>query len=174
MMKQAIDDQRITCGIFLDFTKAFDTVNHTILLQKLYAYGIRGLAYEWFKSYLTNRRQFVKIDNAESTFKEMLCGVPQGSTLKPLLFLIYINDLPNVSKNLNFRMFADDTNILYSHASATEVEKVVNEEMKCVMNYCKINKLSVNLKKTNYLIIKSPQKRPKVSVKIMILNRRNL
>ena len=110
-LKSAVDDQKITCGIFLDFSKAFDTINHHILLEKLYKYGIRGLPHAWFSSYITNREQYVKVGNTESGLKTITCGVPQGSTLGPLLFLLYINDLPKSSKKLTFRIFADDTNM---------------------------------------------------------------
>ena len=94
--------------------KAFDTVNHDILLSKLYTYGIRGTPFKWFQSYLCNRTQFVKIDEIESSVETITCGVPQGSTLGPLLFLLYINDLPNSSEKLSFRIFADDTNIFFT------------------------------------------------------------
>ena len=91
----AIDNKQITCGIFLDFSKVFDTVNHNILLSKLYAFGIRGIPYNWFENYLHQRTQYVKIEDARSSLQTTLCGIPQGSTLGPLLFLLYINDLPN-------------------------------------------------------------------------------
>jgi hypothetical protein len=99
MLKQAIDNKKIVCGLFLDFAKAFDTVNHDILLKKLYGFGIRGLSLEWFKSYLDNRKQYVKINNVESSLQIISCGVPQGSTLGPLLFLIYIKDYQTFLKN---------------------------------------------------------------------------
>ena len=113
-LNSAIDNKQITCGLFLDFSKAFDTVNHNILLSKLYTYGIRGTPFKWFQSYLCNRTQFVKIDEIESSMETITCGVPQGSTLGPLLFLLYINDLPNSSEKLAFRIFADETNIFFT------------------------------------------------------------
>ena len=163
-LKHAIDEKLITCGIFLDFSKAFDTVNHDILLQKLSAYGIRGLPYKWFENYLSNRQQFVKIHNESSSLQTMTCGVPQGSTLGPLLFLLYINDLPCCSDKFFFRMFADDSNIFYSGTSPTEIEMTVNNELKNVYRYCQVNKLSINFKKTNYMVIRSPQMTPKINI----------
>jgi hypothetical protein len=120
----------IICGVFIDFSKAFDTVNHEILLAKLFQYGIRGHSLEWFNSYLTNRLQFVQIDNIQSSTLTMTCGVPQGSTLGPLLFLIYINDIVNCSSILSFRLFADDTNIFYVNKDPIELEIVMDCELK--------------------------------------------
>lgn len=157
-LRKAIDNKEITCGIFLDFTKAFDTVDHGILLRKLYKYGIRGLAHNWFSNYLTKRTQYVRISDIKSSLKEIKYGVPQGSTLGPLLFLLYINDLPNVSHKLNFRMFADDTNIFYSNSDSAIVQNVINTELNNVYQYCAANKLTINFKKTNYMIIKSAKK----------------
>ena len=108
-----MDEGNFACGIFVDFAKAFDTVDHTILLKKLEHYGVRGLANNWFKSYLTNRKQYVSINGFDSTLKEMKYGVPQGSVLGPLLFLIYINDLHCAIKYSTTHHFADDTNFLY-------------------------------------------------------------
>ena len=126
--KTAIDNKLYTCGIFLDFSKAFDTVHHNILLKKkLEKYGIKGLPLQWFYSYLTKRVQFVQIGNVKSDVLTVKCGIPQGSTLGPLLFLLYINDLPNCSDILQFRIFADDTNIFYSAKSPNILQRVINE-----------------------------------------------
>ena len=163
-LKTAIDENRITCGIFLDFSKAFDTINHNILLAKMNKYGIRGLPLEWFSSYLKERKQYVKIGNNESSKKTITCGIPQGSTLGPLLFLLYINDLPNCSDKLLFRLFADDTNIFYSSGSARDLETVVNQELTKILEYCAANKLSINFKKTNYMLITSPRKKTNLSI----------
>ena len=109
--KKAMDKKLVTCDIFLDFSKAFDTINHDILLSKLYRYGIRGNPLRWFLKYLYNRNQVFKIGDTISSSQTIICGIPKGSTLGPLLFLLYINDLPNCSSKLSFRIFADDTNM---------------------------------------------------------------
>ena len=101
--------------IFLDFAKAFDTVNHQILLKKLEYYGIRGTALKWFTSYLSNRMQCTEIGDTQSKLDYIKCGVPQGSILGPLLFLLYINDIVLSSEVFKFNLFADDTSLFYSN-----------------------------------------------------------
>ena len=120
MIKASIDSGKYGCGIFIELRKAFDTVNHEILLTKLEHYGIRGNLLNWFMSHLTNRNQYVSINGESSVPLDINCGVPQGSVLGPLLFLLYINDLPNTSNVLNFYLFADDTNIYYESNSLQE------------------------------------------------------
>ena len=158
-LKTTIDKKEITCGLFLDFSKAFDTVNHQILLSKIDKYGIRGTQLDWFKSYLMDRKQYVRIGNSDSEMLTMTCGVPQGSTLGPLLFLIYINDMPNCSSKLSFRIFADDTNVFYSNTNIEDVENVMNIEIEKIFRYCATNKLSINLEKTNFMVITNSNKK---------------
>ena len=147
-----MDKKLVTCGLFLDFSKAFDPINHDILLSKLYSYGIRGNPLRWFESYLYNRNQVVKIGDTISSSQTIICGIPQGSTLGPLSFLLNINDLPNCSSKLSFRIFADDTNMFYTSNNLRNLESVMNEELKLVVKYCATNKLSINLSKTNYIL----------------------
>ena len=122
-IQHVIDSGNFSCGLFLDLSKAFDTVSYQILLNKLEHYGIRGIAFDWFKSYLTNRKQFTQIGSTSSTLKEITCEVPQGSVLGPVLFLLYINDFHNSSTVFNFNIFADDLNLFYTNDSLTNLEK---------------------------------------------------
>ena len=156
-----------TCGVFLDFSKAFDTVNHSILLKKIEQYGIRGIPLQLFTSYLTNRQQYTALGNTVSSRQAVTCGIPQGSSLGPVLFLIYINDLPNCSSLLTFRIFADDTNVFASARDLKTLEQLINTELKNVKLWCDANKLSINFSKTNFMIVKSPRKRDlAVNIKI--------
>ena len=147
-----IDAYEHTVGVFLDFSKAFDTINHDILLYKLDYYGIRGIALEWFRNYLSNRQQYVSIANANSTTKLISCGVPQGSILGPLLFLVYINDFCKSSNTLSFILFADDSNIFFSHKDPKYLLDTINQELRQVSEWIKSNKLSLNLQTTNYML----------------------
>ena len=111
-IKSALDQNKVSCGIFIDLQKAFDTVNHEILLHKLNYYGFRGLVNDWFRSYLHEKKQKICINGYESELKTLCHGVPQGSVLGPLLFLLYINDLHKCINHCSTFHFADDTNLL--------------------------------------------------------------
>ena len=113
-VQQAVDQGDLSCGIFLDFSRAFDTVDHAILIEKLDFYGLRGIAKDWFTSYLTNRQQFVTVNDIESDLTSISCGIPQGSVLGPILFLLYINDFHRWSTLFDFHLFADDERHKYS------------------------------------------------------------
>ena len=112
-----MENNNYGCGIFIDLKKTFDTVNHDILIQKSEHYGVRDTSLNWFRSYLKDRSQYDFCNNISSKTKYITCGVPQWSVLGPLLFLLYINDLPNVSNVLSCHLFADDTNIFLKQAS---------------------------------------------------------
>ena len=148
----AIDDVSHTIGVFLDFSKAFDTIDHDILLYKLSHYGIRGKALDWFRDYLTDRKQYVNINGQESSLKLISCGVPQGSLLGPLLFILYINDLQNSSQILSFICFADDTNLFFSHRNPNTLTLILNNELTHVQSWIHANKLSLNIDKTHYML----------------------
>ena len=124
-----ITDKWFNGVLFLDLKKAFDTVNHQILLSKLEVYGIRNQALSLFKSYLDNRMQICVVEGIKSGPKKVICGVPQGSNLGPLLFSLYINDLPNCLLNTQASMFADDTNLSTSGTSPADIEIKINEDL---------------------------------------------
>ena len=137
---KALDDGNFACGIFIDLHKALDAVDHSILLIRLCHYGIRGLANKWFESYSANRKQFVSINCFESSTSSITCGVPQGSVLGPLLFLIYINDLHVAIKHCKVHHFADDTNLLIINKSLKRLNKLLNIDLKNLTNWLNANK----------------------------------
>jgi hypothetical protein len=149
-----LDKGELVFSMFLDFRKAFDSVHHSILLSKLNHYGIRGVAHDWFKSYLSNRYQYVAVNGAESTKSIVTTGVPQGSVLGSLLFLIFINDFPDCSKYFRFTLFADDSTISCSFPKnkIPQISNQINSELEHVNNWLSVNKIMLNTDKTKYMI----------------------
>ena len=146
-IRKALDDGNIGCGVFVDFCrKAFDTVDHQMLLVKLDHYGIRGVSNDWFKSYFSNRNWYVSINGYESGLVALNCGVPQGSALGPLLFLLYINDLNQAIKFCKVHYFADDTNLLCLSNSVKKLNKLFNSDLKYLGNWLNANKISAHVK----------------------------
>ncbi len=147
----ALNNKKYALAIFCDLRKAFETVNHDILLNKLQMMGVRENELDWFKNYLSGRKQFVFIDGKCSSLRDIMLGVPQGSILGPLLFLIYINDLPSCTSLFSL-LFADDTNLLAQAGSPEELFEYVNIEFNKVYNYFQKNHLSIHPSKTNYMV----------------------
>ena len=167
-IRDALDNSNFACGIFVDFQKAFDTVDHSILLKKLEHYGVRGRANDWFKSYLTNRLQYVSVNGFHSKNEVMKFGVPQGSVLGPLLFLIYINDLRNAIYHSTVHHFADDTNLLYINRNLKTIQNKINKDLKSLCTWLRANKISLNASKTELIIFRDPRKKITYNMKIKI------
>ena len=152
-----LDRKMFNLVVLIDLKKAFDTVDHQILLKKLELYGIKGQALSFLESYLSNRNQKCQIQGSVSSEKLIKCGVPQGSILGPLFFLLYINDLPQCLDKTKPRLFADDTNLTVSGDSITDLETAVNSDLEKLRKWLIANKLSLNVAKTEFMLIGSKQ-----------------
>jgi len=155
-----------TIGVFIDLSKAFDTVNHEILLNKLENYGVKNQTLLWFKSYLTNRKQFILKESKDSKNNLIIWGVPQDLFLGPLLFLLYINDLYLSSKELNTSLFADDTILFYSHKNINVLIKILNEELDKINEWFISNRLSLNVEKTKFILFHKASKAENIPLKL--------
>ena len=167
-LTSSIQNKDYVIGIFLDLKKAFDTIAFDILLEKMERYGIRGIGLSWLKSYIENRQQYVQIDEYKSACSNITCGVPQGSILGPKLFILYINDICKVSSILNYVVFADDTNILCAGENINQLLDVVSAELYKLKQWFALNKLSLNLKKTKFMIFGNKIIPPNTTVELKI------
>ena len=154
---QHLDRQESTIGIYIDLQKAFDTVNHDILLYKLNNYGVRGVVLQWFISYLKERHQFTFLAGNRSEIGLITTGVPQGSVLGPLLFLIYVNDIYNAVPGTKIKLFADDTNLFLHDKNLENLYRKANENLENLSKWFVANKLSLNIDKTCYSVFGSQQ-----------------
>ena len=149
---ESFERNQCILGVFIDLSRAFDTISHSVLIKKLRMYGIRGVNLTWFCSYLANRKQYISLGHDPKTgTQNILCGVPQGSILGPLLFLLYVNDRPN-SSVLEPIMFADDTNLFFQHTGLRIFFSMVNDELKKTYEWFNANKLSLNAEKQVFSI----------------------
>ena len=165
-LKKSIEDKLCTIGVFIDLKKAFDTIDHSLLIQKLNRYGIRGIANSWLSSYLKERSQYVFYNNENSDAMNICCGVPQGSILGPKLFILIINDMVNVSKIFKFTIFADDTNLFCTSKDIVSLSVTICNELLKLKKWFALNKLSLNITKTNYMIFCKTKYKDNIQISI--------
>lgn len=147
-----LDNHDSVIGIYLDLQKAFDTVNHNILLYKLFNIGV---AYSWFRNYLSGRYQYTQVNDIDSNISKVTCGVPQGSVLGPLLFIIYVNDISNAIPGHKIKLFADDANLFISNPDLQVAIDIANQSSNHLNKWFIANKLSLNIDKTCYMVFPS-------------------
>ena len=165
-----IDNGLLNGVLFIDLKKAFDTIDHEIILRKLANYGVDPNALRFFASYLCNRSQKCTVNGALSSASKLTCGVPQGSILGLLFFLIYINDLPNCLDISRAKMFADDTNITVPGCTFAELEQATNSELTNLYSWLKANKLSLNIAKTEFMVVPLVLVRIRSSLQRIVVN----
>ena len=165
-----IDEGNYIGAVFVDLSKAFDMVNHKILIDKLSAIGVKGIERNWFVSYLANCTQYVSINGSISTPCNITSGVPQGSILGPLMFLLFINDMPNCIKHSTVDMYADDTLIYVSHNNVDLIEKYLNEDLECLTKWLENNRMKANVNKTKVMLLGTPNRTSQVNHIKVVMN----
>ena len=160
--RRALDQDKITGTIMIDLSKAFDSIDHQLLLEKLEAYGVAGKEKMWFREYLSGRKQQVSVNGVKSSWNEVKLGVPQGSILGPLLFTMFVNDLPDVLDSCSVNLYADDTMIYYSHRDPQQVKEVLERELEAIMMWIQQNHLRMNVAKTHLLVFSRRHRRKEV------------
>jgi len=165
-IQSSLDNKNLVSGVFIDLAKAFDTVNHKILCDKMSYYGFRGKFNDLIKSFLSNRKQFVSINGCDSNSLDISCGVPQGSTLGPLLFILYINDLHYSLKYATASHFADDTCLTYASKKPKTLETNLNYDLKNLNQWLCANRLSLNIDKTRLLLFHSKYNKKNYDINI--------
>ncbi len=175
-IRAALDKGDYALGLYLDLSKAFDTVNHKILLKKLECYGVRGIVLDWFSSYLSDRKQYTVVNKTKSDPNDINTGVPQGSVLGPLLFLIYVNDISTVTKGSNDKimLFADDSNAFVINKDLNILIRNSTTLFAKIKNWFSANKLTINIDKTNFSIFHSPRKKVPNEYNILKLGNINI
>ena len=155
---ETIDHSKVNLTVFLDLKKAFDTVDHSVLMKKLHAYGVRGKPGEWIESYLTSRKQFCSLNGLHSKARKVTCGIPQGSCLGPLLFIIYLNDLEECLQSSRASIYADDTSLTIASSDPVKLVDDAHHELLNISEWMRVNNLSPNPKKTEFMVIGHPLK----------------
>ena len=153
-----INEKKVNIALFLDLKKAFDMVDHEILISKLDSYGVQGDAKKWFVSYLNNRYQYCSLDGCRSTAKMITCGIPQGSCLGPLLFIIYLNDFTSCLQFSKANLYADDTETTISSSDIGDLTRSFQTELDNISDWMRVNKLSINPDKTEFMVIGNPRR----------------
>jgi len=176
LLSQTLQEKLSAIGLFIDFRKAFDCVDHNILISKLEKYGIRGTALRWITNYLLDRKQYTLFNSKQSSLRTVTCGVPQGSILGPLLFLLYVNDFPKASNNITTILFADDANCFTSGANITNIMQNLNTSLTNIYTWTKANKLTINIDKTHYILFtnnREPKDLPDIIIDNTIIKRKH-
>ena len=170
-----MDDWRIALdrgehigAVLIDLSKAFDSIDHALLLKKLQSYGVKGNEFNWFTNYLTSRKQRVSLDGTYSDWANISKGVQQGSILGPLMFLVFVNDLPDMVDNCTVNLYADDTTIYYSNKDPKLVQSTINSDLESIVSWIEMNGLKMNVSKTQMMTLQRKSTKPAEAITVKI------